>query len=71
VARRVCEKFAQIVAQPSFCQNQCIIFTLGKVAQNFGLLLFFLNLPNVSNRPLGENSPNLVTLSTTPIAANF
>jgi hypothetical protein len=33
------------------------------VAQKFGLLLqFFEVLPQENNRPMGENSPNLVTL---------
>jgi hypothetical protein len=30
VTRWVCEKIAQNVAQPNFCQNQCTTFTVGK-----------------------------------------
>jgi hypothetical protein len=34
-----------------------------KVEKNFGLLLYFSkNLHKENNRPIGENSPNLVTL---------
>jgi hypothetical protein len=34
-----------------------------KVAQKFGQLLrFSKKLPNVNNRPIGKNWPNLVTL---------
>jgi hypothetical protein len=37
-----------------------------KVSKKCGLLMQFLKkLPKVNNRPLGENSPNLVTLVTT------
>jgi hypothetical protein len=33
------------------------------VAKVFGLLFFFFNkLPKENNRPIGENSPDLVTL---------
>jgi hypothetical protein len=58
VTRWVCEKIAQAVAKPIFCQNLYIT----KVVQNFGLLLWFIKTTKVNNHPIGENSPNLVTL---------
>jgi hypothetical protein len=36
VARWVCEKIVQNVAQYIFCQNQCIILSVKKVALNVG-----------------------------------
>jgi hypothetical protein len=40
---------------PLFCRE--------KVAQKWGLLMdFSKNLPRINNCPIGENSPNLVTL---------
>jgi hypothetical protein len=37
-----------------------------KVAREFALLMqFFKNLPKENNRPIGENSPNQVTLTAT------
>jgi hypothetical protein len=40
-----------------------INFTMLKSSPKFGLLLSFLEeLPKVNHRPIGENSPNLVTL---------
>jgi hypothetical protein len=40
---------------------------LEKVARNCGLHLYYFKLPEVNNRPLRENSPNLVTLSGTDV----
>jgi hypothetical protein len=34
-----------------------------KVGQNFGLLLLYIKLPKENTRPIGEYSPNLVTLA--------
>jgi hypothetical protein len=49
-----------------FVQNQCITLTVERsmyTAQKFGLLFYFtINLPKFTNRKMGENSPNLVTL---------
>jgi hypothetical protein len=57
----VCETVAKKGTQPIFWLNQYVAFLWQ--AQKFGLLLkFSKNLPKVSNRPIGENSPNLVTL---------
>jgi hypothetical protein len=53
VASRVREKIAQIVAQPMFCQMFCITFFRGKSCPKHP----------PKNRPIGENSPNLVTLA--------
>jgi hypothetical protein len=53
-------KIAQNVAQPVFCQNWYTTFTTEKNDQKCGLLLWFSKkLPNVSNRLIGEISPNL------------
>jgi hypothetical protein len=51
------------VAQPVFCQNYYIPFTvLGCIFHSQ-----ICKLPNVSNHPTGENSPNPVTLITNQI----
>jgi hypothetical protein len=53
----VSEKIAQNVAKH---KTECITFFRGKVAQRFGLFLYVI--PKVKNDPVGENSPNQVTL---------
>jgi hypothetical protein len=65
VTRWVREKISQNVAQPILCQNSCIALTVEKIAPKYGLLTYvccFHKLPKVINHPMGENSPNLVTL---------
>jgi hypothetical protein len=59
---RVCEK---IVTQPILCQNQSRTFVVEKKLQKNVLLLVKLKkkLLRVNNRPICENSSNLVTLS--------
>jgi hypothetical protein len=48
--------------------NTFIIYTLGKSGTKiWATSVFFQKLPKVNNRPLGENSPNLVTLLKTDI----
>jgi hypothetical protein len=55
------KKIAQNVARTCFLSNKSII-KVEKITQ-FGLFLLFSNkLPTGINRPMGENSPNLVTL---------
>jgi hypothetical protein len=55
VTRWVCEKLALSVAHPFLSK-----FSHGKkVAREFK------NLPKENNRPIGENSPNQVTLTAT------
>jgi hypothetical protein len=39
VARRNYEKIAQNEAQPIYCRNLCITFTVEKADQKFGLIL--------------------------------
>jgi hypothetical protein len=57
------KKFAQNVAHPIFCQTYYINFDLQKSGPNtLATSVVFIKLPNVKNRPRGENSPNLVTL---------
>jgi hypothetical protein len=60
VTRGVCEKVAQIVAQPIFG----FFVHWEKVRQTFAPLLYFSKktLSKENYHPIGENSPNLVTL---------
>jgi hypothetical protein len=59
----VSEKFAQNVAQPIFGQYYHISFTEEKSCRRMWTnSILFIKLPKVNNRPMGENSPNLVTL---------
>jgi hypothetical protein len=58
--RCIFEKVAQNAAQSIFCQNYYISVTAEKVAQLFGLLR--QKLPKENSHPMGEKSPNLVTL---------
>jgi hypothetical protein len=60
VTEGLCEKIAQNVAQPHFCQNECKTLTVENSGpENAGCFCYF---QKVNNRPIGENSPNLVTL---------
>jgi hypothetical protein len=52
VTRWVCKKFAQDRAQTVFSYNQCINFTEEKS----------FKFTRVNHCPMGENSPNLVTV---------
>jgi hypothetical protein len=57
------KKIAKNVALPIFCQTYYINFDLQKSGPNtLATSVVFIKLPNVKNRPRGENSPNLVTL---------
>jgi hypothetical protein len=62
--RKVSVKIAKVVPQPTFGQNYYIcVFYCGKAPPNIkATSVFFKELPKVNNRPMGENSPNLVTL---------
>jgi hypothetical protein len=52
-------KIAQNVAQTIFCPNQSITFSAEKMLlQNCSTFEIF----KINNNPIGENSPNLVTL---------
>jgi hypothetical protein len=55
----VCGKIAQNVAQHIFCPN----LRIEKEAQKCALNLQIKKLLKLSNRPLDEYSPNLVTLT--------
>jgi hypothetical protein len=62
-ARWVCEKIAQNVAQPIFLSKSVHNFYRGtKYSKNLGHVYNLKKLPKVNNNPMGENSPNLVTL---------
>jgi hypothetical protein len=68
VTRLVSEKIAQNVAQYTFFLNQRLTITPDKSSpSNVQLFCNFQKLLKASNRPMGENSPNLVTLVSTPI----
>jgi hypothetical protein len=47
---------------PKFCQNQYIIYTLPKYPKFSATSVISIKLPKANDSPLGENSPNLVTL---------
>jgi hypothetical protein len=57
VTRWVCEKVDQNVAQPIYCQNLKSIGTVAKAT-----IVICNKRAKENNRPVGENSPNLVTL---------
>jgi hypothetical protein len=60
------EKVAQNVAQPCFCQNQYTNFAVETSSpKNLSYFCNFQKLLKVSTRPIGENSPNLVTMLVT------
>jgi hypothetical protein len=65
VTRRVCEKNRPKVAQPNFWPDLMHNIYRRKICPNFFLLhpSFSKELPKVNNRPIGEHSPNLVTLN--------
>jgi hypothetical protein len=56
------KKIAQSVAQTFFIDKKSNIMCSGKSTQIGLFLYFFSKLPKVNDRPMGENSPNLVTL---------
>jgi hypothetical protein len=63
VARGISEKFAQNVSQPIFWTYYYISFTEEKSCPRLWTnSVIFIKLAKVNNRPMGENSPNLVTL---------
>jgi hypothetical protein len=63
VTRRVWLKTAQNAALSVCFQNKCIIITAEKNQPKvWATYVNFKNLPKINNHPLGENSPNLVTL---------
>jgi hypothetical protein len=50
-------------AKHILCQNQCITFSEESSRPKFlATALIFEKLPKENYRPIGENSPNLVTL---------
>jgi hypothetical protein len=60
VTRCVCEEMSQNVAKPIFSQKIFITSTAEKSI--LATFVIFEKLPKVINHPMGENSPNLVTL---------
>jgi hypothetical protein len=63
VTGRVCEKVAQNVAQRMLGRNDNIAFTEKKSCPRmWAKSAISKKLPEVNNRPVVENSPNLVTL---------
>jgi hypothetical protein len=64
VARCVGERIVQNVVEPIFWLKLIRNLYLVKVAENlYYLCNFHKKLPIVNNHPIGENSPNLVTLT--------
>jgi hypothetical protein len=64
----VFEKGAKIVCtQPTLCLKYCITLTVEKsISKIWPTSLIYKKQPkvhNVNNHPIGENSPNLVTLA--------
>jgi hypothetical protein len=63
VTRRVYEKVTENVAKPMICQLLCTTGTMEKSSPKIcATSVNFKALPKVNNRPIVENSPNLVTL---------
>jgi hypothetical protein len=63
VTRLDCEKVAQNIAQTIFCQNLYITGAVEKRSPDTRVTsVIFKPLPKENNHPLGEFSPNLVTL---------
>jgi hypothetical protein len=63
VTRCVCENVAQNDAQSVFRDNRYVTFTVEKSGPFIGAtFVIFSKLPKVNSHPIGENSPNLVTL---------
>jgi hypothetical protein len=61
VTRGVCEKVAQNIAQPIFCQNEYITGTVEKSSPRiYATSVVFNKLAKENNRPVGETSPTLV-----------
>jgi hypothetical protein len=58
---------SKTLSRPIFAEvNTLLLFTVEKSCpQNWAASAIFKKLPKEKNRPLGKNSPNLVTLSTT------
>jgi hypothetical protein len=54
---------AQNLAQHVICQILCLTFTWEKVAQIWAVSVILIKVPKVSNDTIGENSPNLVTVT--------
>jgi hypothetical protein len=51
------------------CQNYCLTFTVGKSSpQMWTSLVIKKKLTKVNNHPMGEFSPNLVTLLVPPLS---
>jgi hypothetical protein len=58
-------KITQNVAQPDFWQNKCLTYTFPGEKSSpkiWATSIFIKKLPKINNHPMGENSPNLVTL---------
>jgi hypothetical protein len=58
------DEFVKKVAQSMF-QNKCTTFTMQKSSQKTWASWVIKKLPKLNNRPIGENSHNLVTLLVT------
>jgi hypothetical protein len=56
-------KNAPNVAQPLVCQNLSIFFIVEKAILNIWANSVIKKQPKVTKRPIGENSPNLVSLA--------
>jgi hypothetical protein len=62
----LCKKNRPKCGPAHFCVKIIIELYRGKNPNpNFGLTKYFKKLPKETNRPIGENSPNLVTLPET------
>jgi hypothetical protein len=64
--RCICEKNRPKFIPIYFHQTYCTTFTVAKKCPTIGATsVMFIKLPKVNYHPLGENSPNLVTLLVT------
>jgi hypothetical protein len=67
VTGRVCEKIAQNVPQTQFFAQAYPWNKVGSPSM-WDTCAIFKPMPKVNNRPIVENSPNLVTLISVPLA---
>jgi hypothetical protein len=63
VTRRVCEEVAQYATKSIFCKNRQLLPWKEMSPKIWAAAVPFKKLPKESNRPNGEHSPNLVTLT--------
>jgi hypothetical protein len=57
---------AFVKISPKMCPNPSFVNICGKSSPKYGLFLIFQKISKVNNRPIGENSSDLVTRTNRP-----